>query len=228
MGNPNRQAPKAPPRTLLIIQRRGGPPSRNKIRSRDRLASYSTHLPTGGLALLQAHPAINHNGVKSHGCHCSKFEENMFQTGAGLPVDDLDILCQDWYNARRCITLPNGICSNGMEEEYQIPAFQRMDPKNCRINTDLCSRTACVVDLHYINEIFKHSQENRGFEYVDDAVCAANERTAIDEMISFTDGFQVRGAPMPMMPGGFSPPKEKKQQVCRGTAPDGLRIETLP
>ena len=148
----------------------------------------------------------------------------MFQTGAGQPIDDLDLLCQDWYNARKCLELENGVCSNGMDEEYEIPALVRMDPSNCYVNENLCLRTVCMVDLYFINEIYKHSLENRHFQFVDDAVCAADERSAIAEVVDLTDSFDTRSSSYEF-PGGT---RSEKRKVCTGTAPDALKIVTIP
>jgi hypothetical protein len=47
--------------------------------------------------------------IFTHGCWCSRLGGAIDHIG-GNPVDELDIICHDWANARKCVTIEGGSC----------------------------------------------------------------------------------------------------------------------
>ena len=118
----------------------------------------------GGSESLKIHtnPA-DAESIMNHGCWCSKFGYSNSHALGGAPIDDIDQLCKQWIQDRKCCRMFGGPCYNDLpfnEVTYQV---EHLDPvtdqgdvnkTSCYdLNTNACTNEACVTDNYYAKEI---------------------------------------------------------------------------
>merc|ERR1712110_500659 len=136
------------------------------LRLIDKTADYSTdfkHIDSVIRGFLGGKKA---NKIISHGCHCSKISDHHDQgyTLGGRPVDDIDLICKDWFAARNCIRKNGGICYEKDESFYSVTSgFCEND------NGNACTVSTCSIDVFYVN-LLKDSISKRQ-DWVDSPDC---------------------------------------------------------
>merc|ERR1719476_369194 len=73
------------------------------------------------------------DSISSHGCHCSRL--NGRANIGSSPIDELDRICRNWINKRRCMLKNGGICENG-------PGFYSL-VSDCSSSASACQSLAC-------------------------------------------------------------------------------------
>lgn len=109
--------------------------------------------------------------LKDHGCWCSKLGLNRYAGGDAL--DELDQICKNWAQARRCALLPNGRCEGRRHRETANYTIS-LDKNECpwtmpgesqditcgvvpgMLNPEGCLTSKCEIDKHYIIQIRKY------------------------------------------------------------------------
>ena len=98
----------------------------------------------------------------NHGCWCSKLNpENSDNLTLGGPtaIDDLDKICKNWFQARRCIELDGGSCREyksaiGYGNNYSIRANDGCTSSNTgNALSENCIDDICQIDYYYATEI---------------------------------------------------------------------------
>ena len=88
--------------------------------------------------------------ISSHGCHCSRLSDTL-----GFPVtitfthDDLDGLCREWFQARRCVSLSNGDCDGIADNSYTVQDSSGLVCDAVQ-NPTACSLATCQIDAHFV------------------------------------------------------------------------------
>ena len=95
--------------------------------------------------------------LQNHGCYCSNMfnQHKRFPTG-GLPVDDLDKICQLWWMCRRCNKI-NGICDmNNSNNSSYIAKIQDSTGNilSCKDDRNTqCGTNHCECDKKFLQNI---------------------------------------------------------------------------
>ena len=114
-----------------------------------------------------------------HGCWCAKFnpDSNLAVLGGNVLVDELDHICKNWQQARRCTRYPGQICENyGSGDFYEIdfnvsPGYV-LDTKICT-NGDACLKQTCEIDVWFLHEIEVWKNNNPSFSADRSVSCSA-------------------------------------------------------
>jgi hypothetical protein len=100
--------------------------------------------------------------IIQHGCWCAKFhsQSKYFDyTGGTTQVDDLDMLCGQYFSRKKCLTLEEGTCWNintfGAMYEVDIDTTDMTfscDPKITQFDnaTNACINDLCTLDTFFM------------------------------------------------------------------------------
>merc|ERR1719350_935123 len=110
-------------------------------------------------------PNINADGIKSHGCHCSRISRS--ENVGGSPLDTLDAACLDWTRKLKCLTLEGGACyPDGINFEYynvQLKANGDVSPEpdfGCAYVENECEDAVCRIGYEFGLMLFKSVAQN--------------------------------------------------------------------
>ena len=120
-----------------------------------------------------------------HGCHCHKLDQEkneISNIGSGAVLDEMDSICRDWLNARKCITYAGGSCfALAGEDSYQLQINTQTNELDCSLNSGAsqCVQDACYIDAQYAGFILgeiQNNYENTGFVAIqgDNVSCPNN------------------------------------------------------
>jgi len=119
--------------------------------------------------------------LKQHGCWCHKLDRyHSDYVGGPKTLDDLDFICKQWFQTRRCLKLENGTCKDSTKNEF----YTLVEQSNCdNKNANLCSKDSCVVDVSFLEEIsnFLKGQEDWSVKLGSEEACPKKEQKPEDE-----------------------------------------------
>lgn len=116
------------------------------------------------------------NELFNHGCWCSELDPNdffkQFTIGGPVTVDELDLICKHWAQARSCNKLDGKSCFDYQGIEiYELEYFTGVQDANC-LDSDSCLSETCQIDLFYANEIINWKSLNgQNFEANEETNC---------------------------------------------------------
>merc|ERR1711976_596662 len=104
------------------------------------ISSTNTKL---GIEQFLAFKGFDMATISNHGCYCSELTANAY----GQPADDLDKICKDWIDARKCSLRNGGECFNAPDTEYTA------DTANCSglVSTAVMTLLAQLTSIGMIN-----------------------------------------------------------------------------
>jgi len=119
--------------------------------------------------------------IQDHGCWCSRLGTPADRKNVrGQPVDVLDALCRNWFNARYCSeSLPQGSCYRQPgAESYQVvgrseataDAYSYAEHA-CLPAEDECAFDSCKIDLYYATRINQYLSLVPHFRYDSSPIC---------------------------------------------------------
>jgi len=123
--------------------------------------------------------------MAGHGCWCTKLnpQHQLFPNTGGKAVDDLDLICKHWFQARRCLTLEDGPCNDktvygkAWKKDFYTSSMQykKTAPKILEIfadcpQSDQCGRSICKIDAFYANQMFVFFQKAKRIDWYDSNV----------------------------------------------------------
>lgn len=97
--------------------------------------------------------------LQSHGCWCTKLHPTNGDLLGGLPQDELDELCKQWFVVRRCNQkLVGGTCLNAVDDgstSYTVEHTSISPMVFACDNTGKtgCETACCEIDLYWANQI---------------------------------------------------------------------------
>jgi hypothetical protein len=100
----------------------------------------------------------------NHGCHCAKMHpQSQFldYTGGQVALDDMDGLCGQYFNRKKCLTLEEGTCwgldINNLGETYEVDVDTNSMTFSCGSPftqfdnaTNACINDLCTLDTFYM------------------------------------------------------------------------------
>ena len=141
----------------------------------------SQDFPFSGMMTMSLYidDTASFNNILDHGCHCARFDSlnDKDYLGGNQPVDQLDEICKNWYQARKCLNnFDQGTCQNldndGFNYEMQLSVDVNNKPtdvvcstQNSQNNRDYndCEYDSCLVDAFYVKQVAQFINENPGF-----------------------------------------------------------------
>ena len=124
-----------------------------------------TQIQNTALTLLSVSNHTNDkiNDIFNHGCWCSKLNPenpssnkniNNRVLGGSTIIDELDLVCKQWFIARRCTKTVEGLCWSGIYDSF--PESYELDVEAedlfCE-NGDACENELCNIDSYYLMQI---------------------------------------------------------------------------
>jgi len=91
--------------------------------------------------------------ILSWGCHCARLNtnEDFYRAVGGDPIDELDVLCRDWIDAKNCINKMNGACDL-TSEMWSVTVVNEVS--TCEnLNVEECTGAACAIDKEFIYKL---------------------------------------------------------------------------
>ena len=157
------------------------------------IQNFGVDIRKFGSQFLQTYLHDEENFIKtmSHGCWCKRISpttKNMNMLGGSTPVDELDEICKDWFQAHVCTHHYLGGCySQWYIDKYRYEAFidvenrensycKTLDDKRedyilrehtyngteVKNNTNTfvpCEVDTCLIDLYYVDRIYDFWQK---------------------------------------------------------------------
>merc|ERR1712037_162095 len=103
-------------------------------------------------------PKLSSQGKDSfqkYGCYCTPHKDavqNHLWVGQGAPVDEIDALCKDLWDAYKCLPIDEDGCSSTEPYKWKV---QKGDIVKCSDKPDTCARTVCETDKDFATEVSK-------------------------------------------------------------------------
>ena len=113
-----------------------------------------------GIGQLLVHNFSSEN-LSLHGCICGNYENHFYPLG--LPVDEVDSICNQWRRARNCLEQNNGVCFN-VESSYESGS-------ECEVLEDECAKAACITDSYYTELLEVEMMKGFVLNQVDQVEC---------------------------------------------------------
>lgn len=149
--------------------------SSTTIAFREVMAESGSHISTTGergiidrLVQTTGVAANTRDSIFSHGCWCSKLGistgGDTWSQGGLHVIDDVDNLCKDWIQARRCHKLEFGACYDGTgsltSSEYTYQTYKSPSDAEYQCaetsthgSGSQCQFKLCMLDTQFMNEI---------------------------------------------------------------------------
>ena len=131
----------------------------------------------------------------THGCHCSKWTRR--KNVGGSPIDDLDFTCRELNAKLRCLQLPGGACSDGIDFTFYTVQTQQNNKLSedvdfhCAFAGNACKTSICKIEFEFAQKLFELLADNGPgsyywYGYNSDAECTPQvpkyfEKTCVGE-----------------------------------------------
>ena len=155
------------------------------------------------------------NELWDHGCWCAKLDPydalndiKQLTLGGPTTVDELDQACKYWARAKSCTKKEGKSCEGHQGPTfYQVRYSNGIDDAVC-VDSDLCLREICHIDLHFTREIVGWKTLTPNFEAVegngtcgialndhlpgDHVFCDTKFETIIEDMPDSAEQIEIR------------------------------------
>jgi hypothetical protein len=95
------------------------------------------------------------DSFQKYGCYCTPHKDavqNHLWVGQGAPVDEIDSLCKNLWDAYKCLPIDEDGCSSTVPYKWKV---QKGDIVKCSDKLDTCARTVCETDKDFATELSK-------------------------------------------------------------------------
>lgn len=113
-----------------------------------------------------AYAHIDEQKIANYGCWCGKMAAGRTKFG-GIPLDDFDYICRRWFQARHCLVLEGGTCTERIfSDNYSVTfnggSIDESVEDHCYPTSLIeneperkCMMSICRVDHMYVNLLLK-------------------------------------------------------------------------
>ena len=105
-----------------------------------------------------------------HGCWCAKLDPDTppLLLGGPTTVDELDLICKQWAQARSCTRLAGKSCENLTRQDlilspmhYEVDYVYGINDAICP-DSDVCLSETCQIDVFYVKALMEWKNNNEG------------------------------------------------------------------
>jgi len=93
---------------------------------------------------------IGEHELDQHGCYCSVLDAGNDYAHKGSPLDPIDAICKEWWEAIHCTGLSGGSCH---ERDLIMAEYTYYSGNACSLNNDACFRDRCLVDVFFAERL---------------------------------------------------------------------------
>lgn len=95
--------------------------------------------------------------LATHGCHCKKLSGLDYVSTGGVPIDDIDALCRDFFASKSCMHLIGGRCENVDSSQYE-------DSSGVCIASVSCAAEMCRNNESFLTKLGDYKNKYTKFD----------------------------------------------------------------